>query len=91
MGKLIQAIISVAVFAVLFTFSAALLVVVVPVLIAVVAYFWWKTKKAHQRWREQQATYQSSPYQDSAPAQGEILEGEVIREVSDPSVRRLHS
>ena len=91
MGKLIQAIISVAVFAVLLTFSAAVLVVVVPILLGVVGYFWWKAKKAQQRWREQHASYQSNPYQPTESAQGEILEGEVIREVSDPAAPRLHS
>lgn len=76
LAKLIAVIGGAALLAVGFVFSLVLLAVVAVAGSALLGYVWWKTRALRKRMREQ------APF-ETPPAQGRIIEGEVIRETSE--------
>ena len=75
----------------IFLLSALVLSIVfvvgaLAVLLLVGGYFWWKTREVRKQMREHMRTQMSTP-----PAQGDVIEGVVVREVvseDNPEPRR---
>ena len=86
-------VVTLVVFALAMTFSVVLFAVVASIGLLVWGYLWWKTRDLRKAMREHVRTQQEAAGRAggaTAPAagRGEVLEGEVIREVPDDEARR---
>ena len=80
---------TVIIFGLALTFSVLFFAVVVAVGLVVGGYFWWKTRDLRKVMREAQAQAQAQARARGAtqpgtrPADGMVIEGEVVREVKE--------
>lgn len=76
LAKLLAFLLSAALFVLAFMFSVVALAVVAVVGLGVAGWFWWKTRALRRQMREQGSMASAG----RAQADGEIIEGEVVRE-----------
>lgn len=78
LAKLFAFLLSATLFVLAFMFSVVALAVVAVVGLGVAGWFWWKTRALRRQMREQ--GNMASASRPQANGQGQIIEGEVIRE-----------
>lgn len=77
-GKVVALVAGAGVLALVFMFSIFFFAIAVTVGLLVAGRLWWKTRELRARMRE------SGGFAPQGPAPGRVIEGEVIRDTSDP-------
>ena len=79
LGKIIAFVLGAGFLVLAFMFSLVALAVLAVGGLMVWGWLWWKTRAIRQQMKEMQANMQKQ-----APVEGQIIEGEVIREITAP-------